>query len=256
MNVIKKIDNIVKNISDTTSGGNTFFDRLDSQIKNPQNKDIIIELFNKIYSDFGTNFNLVISGGFGDLIMFMLKKDEIKCGGTILQVSGGLTSHFTDMNKIKKSKEVIIQKQIGDINNRDFIFVDDSFYSGTTGFSIDHFLKKHSSRVLKTYVIYDGNDTKSPDRISLYRYYDWNRGSKRSIDDLMHELEKYDNIPNDVFEERIMRGKITSLIQLRREINEFKIKSGQKSFDIHKRIREGFSYLKTFKNFSKTNRKI
>jgi hypothetical protein len=251
MNVIKKIDNIVKNISDTTSGGNTFFDRLDSQMKNPQNKDIIISLFNKIYSDFGTNFNLVISGGFGDLIMFMIKKGEIKCGGTILQVSGGLTSHFTDMNKIKKSKEVIIQKQTGDIDNKDFIFVDDSFYSGTTGVSIDHFLKKHSSRILKTYVIYDGNDTKSSDRVSLYRYYDWNRGSKRSIEELMSELEKYSDIPSDVFEQRIMQGQITSLIQLRREINDFKIKSGQKSFDIHKRVRESFRWLKRFENFSK-----
>jgi hypothetical protein len=251
MNVIKKIDNIVKNISDTTSGGNTFFDRLDSQMKNPQNKDIIISLFNKIYSDFGTNFNLVISGGFGDLIMFMIKKGEIKCGGTILQVSGGLTSHFTDMNKIKKSKEVIIQKQTGDIDNKDFIFVDDSFYSGTTGVSIDHFLKKHSSRILKTYVIYDGNDTESSDRVSLYRYYDWNRGSKRSIEELMSELEKYSDIPSDVFEQRIMQGQITSLIQLRREINDFKIKSGQKSFDIHKRVRESFRWLKRFENFSK-----
>lgn len=251
MNVIKKIDNIVKSISDTTSVGNTFFDRLDSQMKNPQNKDIIIKLFEKIYSDFGTNFNLVVSGGFGDLIMFMLKKDEIKCGGTILQVSGGLTSHFTDMNKIKKSKEVIIQKQTGDIDNKDFIFVDDSFYSGTTGVSIDHFLKKHSSRILKTYVIYDGNDTKSSDRVSLYRYYDWNRGSKRSIEELMSELEKYSDIPSDVFEQRIMQGQITSLIQLRKEINDFKIKSGQKSFDIHNRVRESFKWLKRFENFSK-----
>ena len=72
MDVIKKIDNIVKSISSTDSGGNTFFDRLDSEMKDPKNKFIIIKLFEKIYSDFGTNFNLVISGGFGDLIMFLL----------------------------------------------------------------------------------------------------------------------------------------------------------------------------------------
>jgi hypothetical protein len=251
MDVIKKIDNIVKSISSTDSGGNTFFDRLDSEMKDPKNKFIIIKLFEKIYSDFGTNFNLVISGGFGDLIMFLLNKGEIKCGGTILQVSGGLTSHFTDMNKIKKSKEVIVQKQTGDINNKDFIFVDDSFYSGTTGVSIDHFLKKYSSRILKTYVIYDGNDTKSTDRVSLYRYYDWNSGSKRSVRELMYELEKYSDIPSDVFEQRIIRGQITSLIQLRKEINDFKIKSGQKSFDIHNRVRESFKWLKRFENFSK-----
>jgi len=34
-------------------------------------------------------------------------------------------------------------------------------------------------------------------------------------------------------------------------INDFKIKSGQKSFDIHNRVRESFKWLKRFENFSK-----
>ena len=251
MNIIKRIDTIVKDISKTTPGGNLFFDKLDSEIKKPKNIDIIVKLFEKIYGDFGLNYNLVVSGGFGDLIMFLLKRGDIKCEGTILQVSGGLTSHFTDMDKIKKVKEVIIQKQIGDINNKDFIFVDDSFYSGTTGYSIDHFLKRIDSKILKTYVVYDGNDTKSSNRFALYNYYDWNSGSQRTIDELMSELDKYKDIPRDVFEERIIKGKITSIIQLRKEINEFKIRSGSKGIDIYSRIREGFVHLKNFENFSK-----
>ena len=251
MNIIKRIDTIVKDISKTTPGGNLFFDKLDSEIKKPKNIDIIVKLFEKIYGDFGLNYNLVVSGGFGDLIMFLLKRGDIKCEGTILQVSGGLTSHFTDMDKIKKVKEVIIQKQIGDINNKDFIFVDDSFYSGTTGYSIDHFLKRIGSKILKTYVVYDGNDTKSSNRFALYNYYDWNSGSQRTIDELMNELDKYKDIPRDVFEERIIKGKITSIIQLRKEINEFKIRSGGKGIDIYSRIREGFVHLKNFENFSK-----
>lgn len=251
MNIIKRIDTIVKDISKTTPGGNLFFDKLDSEIKKPKNIDIIVKLFEKIYGDFGLHYNLVVSGGFGDLIMFLLKRGDIKCEGTILQVSGGLTSHFTDMDKIKKVKEVIIQKQIGDINNKDFIFVDDSFYSGTTGYSIDHFLKRIGSKVLKTYVVYDGNDTKSSNRFALYNYYDWNSGSQRTIDELISELDKYKDIPRDVFEERIIKGKITSIIQLRKEINEFKIRSGAKGIDIYSRIREGFVHLKNFENFSK-----
>lgn len=251
MNIIKRIDNIVKDISKTTPGGNIFFDKLDSEIKKPKNIDIIVKLFEKIYSDFGLDYNLVISGGFGDLVMFLLKRGDIKCKGTILQVSGGLTSHFTDMDKIKKVKEVIIQKQIGDINNKDFIFVDDSFYSGTTGFSIDHFLKKIGSKILKTYIVYDGNDAKSPDRISLYNYYDWNVGSQRTIDELMDELDKYTGIPRDVFEEKIIMGEIKSIIQLRKLINDFKIKSGMRGIDVYTRIREGFKHLKKFENFSK-----
>ena len=254
MNIIKRIDTIVKDISKTTPGGNLFFDKLDSEIKKPKNIDIIVKLFEKIYGDFGLHYNLVVSGGFGDLIMFLLKRGDIKCEGTILQVSGGLTSHFTDMDKIKKVKEVIIQKQIGDINNKDFIFVDDSFYSGTTGYSIDHFLKRIGSKVLKTYVVYDGNDTKSSNRFALYNYYDWNSGSQRTIDELISELDKYKDIPRDVFEERIIKGKITSIIQLRKEINEFKIRSGAKGIDIYSRIREGFVHLKNFENFSKNGK--
>ncbi len=251
MNIIKRIDNIVKDISKTTPGGNIFFDKLDSEIKKSKNLDIIVKLFEKIYQDFGINYNLVVSGGFGDLIMFLLKRGDIKCEGSILQVSGGLTSHFTDMDKIKKVKEVVIQKQIGNINNKEFIFVDDSFYSGTTGFSIDLFLKKIGSRILKTYVVYDGNDTKSPDRIALYNYYDWNTGSQRTIDELMDELDNYKSIPKDNFEERIIKGEIKSIIQLRKLINEFKIRSGGKGIDIYSRIRECFKHLKNFENFSK-----
>lgn len=251
MNIIKRIDTIVKDISKTTPGGNLFFDKLDSEIKKPKNIDIIVKLFEKIYRDFGLHYNLVVSGGFGDLIMFLLRRGDIKCEGSILQVSGGLTSHFTDMDKIKKVKEVIIQKKIGDINNKDFIFVDDSFYSGTTGFSIDQFLKRLGSKILKTYVVYDGNDTKSANRIALYNYYDWNVGSQRTIDELMNELDRYKDIPRDSFEERIIKGQIKSIIQLRKEINEFKSKFGGRKIDVYSRIREEFRYLKNFENFSK-----
>ena len=154
------------------------------------------------------------------------------------------------MDKIKKFKEVIIQKQSGDINNKDFIFVDDSFYSGTTGYSIDQFLKRVGSKILKTYVVYDGNDKKSDNRIALYNYYDWNTGSQRTIDELMNELDRYKDIPRDVFEERIVKGEIKSIIQLRKEINEFKIRFGGKRIDIYSRIREDLKHLKNFENFS------
>lgn len=250
----QKIDNIVKSISKNTQGGNTFFDQIDKSIKNPKNLDITLDLFRRIYDDFGLKYNLVISGGFGDLVMFLLKRGDIKCKGTILQLSGGLTSHFTDMDKIKKSKEVIIQKQIGEINNKDFIFVDDSFYSGTTGYSIDNFLKKIGSKIIKTYVVYDGNDTKSPNRISLYNYYDWNVGSQRTIEELMNELEKWKDIPNDIFEKDIMKGEIKSIIQLRKKINEFKIKSSGKGIDVYSRVRENKIF--NFKKFNESKSDI
>lgn len=250
MNIAKRIDQLVKEISIKTPGGNRFFDEIDSAIKNPKNLDIILHLFKKIYSDFGYDYNLVVSGEFGDLIGYLIKKGDIICKGTILQVSGGITSHFTDMNKIKKVKEVNIQKKRGEINNKDFIFVDDSYYSGTTEFSINLHLKKFNSKIIKTYIVYDGNDKKSKDRISLYNYYDWNVGSKRTLDELMNELEKYD-VPKDFFREKIIKGDIISIIQLRKEINKFFTKSGVSGIDVYSRVRE--SKILNFSKFTLRN---
>jgi hypothetical protein len=237
MNVSQKIDKIVKEISIKAPSGNRFFDEIDSAIKNPKNLDIILELFKKIYSEFGYNYNLVVSGEFGDLIGLLIKRGDIICKGTFLQVSGGITSHFTDMDKIKKVKEVKIQKKKGEIDNKDFIFVDDSYYSGTTEFSINLYLNKINSKILKTFIVYDGNDKKSQNRISLYNYYDWNVGSKRTLDELMTELEKY-NVPREYFRERIIKGDIISIIQLRKEINKFLTKSGIGEIDVYRRVRE------------------
>lgn len=247
MKIAHKIDSIVKSISSEIPGGNKFFDKIDDAIKKNENQDIILELFNRIYNDFNFNFNMIISGGFGDLVMYLLKSKKIICHGSILQVAGGITSHFGNMNsaQINNAK---IEKVVGDIYNKDFIFIDDSYYSGTTKISIDNFLKKFfSSKIIKTYVIYDGNDTKSKDRISLYNYYDWNRGSKRKLTELYDELYKYNDIPYDIFEKDILNGKISSVIELRKKINDFKIKSNQSEIDIHHRIRE----KKSTKRFKK-----
>jgi len=46
-------------------------------------------------------------------------------------------------------------------------------------------------------------------------------------------------------------GQIKSIIQLRKEINEFKSKFGGRKIDVYSRIREEFRYLKNFENFSK-----
>ena len=66
----------------------------------------------------------------------------------------------------------------------------------------------------------------------------------------MNELDRYKDIPRDVFEERIVKGEIKSIIQLRKEINEFKIRFGGKRIDIYSRIREDLKHLKNFENFS------
>lgn len=228
--IAKRINDIVKSISLKSPRGHEFFDSIDHALKQPENEDIILELFNRINDNYGINYNLVVSGGFGDLIMHLISKGKIQCKGSILQLSGSLTSHLNNMNKITTSKSAKIEKSIGKYENKDFIF--DSYYSGTTNVVINNFLNKFGSKIIKTFVVYDGNDKKSNNRVSLYHYYDWNVGSNRTVDELMNELEKYDNVPTDIFRQKILNGKIKSIIQLRKELNEFKLKSGQKGFDI------------------------
>lgn len=243
---IKKIDNWVKNLSKEVRGGNVFFDKIDSLIKSDLN--IIKELFQKIYSDVGYDFNLVVSGEIGRIILKMIKSGEISCNGEKLLVSGGLTSHFNDMDKIKKLKDISIEyATIGGFKNKDFIFVDDSYYSGTTEKSIDQFLNRIGSKITKTYVVYDGNDKKSNNRISLYRYYDFNKGSKRTPGELFNELSKYD-VPKEEFENRILSGEIESIIQLRKEVNKYLRRIGKKEIDVYRRVRES---IKGYSDFVK-----
>lgn len=128
------------------------------------------------------------------------------------------------------------------IKNKEFVFIDDSYYSGTTELTIKEFLENFNSTIKKKFVIYDGNDKPSIDRESLYRYYDWNVGTERSIDELNNELSSYKNIlnKNEIYEvyNKIIYKEVKSIIQLRKEINLILMKSNRKGIDIYKRIRE------------------
>lgn len=74
-----------------------------------------------------------------------------------------------------------------------FLLFDDSYYSGSTKIAIEKYLKKYNSNISKTYVLYDGNDKIENDRVSLYRYYDYHKGTKLSVDKLLNYLDNYKN---------------------------------------------------------------
>ena len=60
--IVDKVTSIVDKILSNQPGGEEFFDKIDDAVKSPKNKDITIGLFNKIYSKYGHNFNLALSG--------------------------------------------------------------------------------------------------------------------------------------------------------------------------------------------------
>ncbi len=56
--------------------------------------------------------------------------------------------------------------------SRDFVLLDDSFYSGKTRGLIRDELERQGGRLVHTYVIYDGCRGRDPEVTGLYRYYD------------------------------------------------------------------------------------
>ena len=122
-------------------GGEKFFDNLD---KNVQQELIIEKLLLSIPIE---DEIIIVSGKFGNYLIL---------------VSGGLrVGNKIDLSYIKNY-----------IENKNFIFIDDSFYSGRTRDVIKNELIKYKSNLIKTYVIYDGGKIRDSNVCSLYRYYD------------------------------------------------------------------------------------
>lgn len=246
MNIDNKIEWIVSRTLDSESGGKKFFDKLDKEIRKDSNLDLIIGLLERIYLDFPHGFNLVVSGNFGDWIYYLLKKKTISHKGCFLQLSGSITSHDGSLNLIKPNKSISIQRLIGSIENQNFVFLDDSYYSGTTERLIDKFLNNYNSRIIRTYVIYDGNDHKNPNRKSLYSYYDHHEGSKVPFFKLLNHLYKYKDLPHNEIEEKIVNGSINTYRQLN-DIIDKHLNTQNKYLWTH---RNESRFIKTFDEFN------
>ena len=228
-NTILKLNSIVDSALKTHQKGDKFFVKIDDALKRPENQDIIHKLFEQVYSEFGYEYNLVLSGSFSNYILYLIRHDHIICKGNILQVSGHLTSHQGEIGKITKNKEVEVASQRSDFSNQDFIFVDDSYFSGTTEMAINEFLKKFNSKVIKTYVIYDGNFHSKGEVshiVSLYNYFEHHHGVEKPVEVLLEYLYKMKDIPYDIYQQKIISGEITTLYDLKNQINQFHSKVG------------------------------
>lgn len=151
----QRLHNIVKRLIDDFEGGPEFFHALDAEIKKISNEDLIIELLSGCKNQY-----VCSSGGFGSKVQSLIDDGKIKCKG------------FVSFNG------KIIEKRLGvrswipqnfDFNNKAFIYVDDSYFSGRTSSMINKFLKKHNSYIKDIYVIYDGSINGKVK--SFYSYY-------------------------------------------------------------------------------------
>ncbi len=57
------------------------------------------------------------------------------------------------------------------IDNKNYVFIDDSYFSGTTFIKIEKFLKGHNSTIEYVQVVYDGSKVASNKVKSFFRYF-------------------------------------------------------------------------------------
>ena len=146
---MKFVDKIVENLLKQYVGGQLFFTALDKSI---QHATIVKELFKISPKD----CTIIVSGSFGQFIYRNFKKDNL------LVLSGGL----------RHVKSISLEPYAEQIEGKDFIFIDDSYYLGRTRDVIRTEIERLKGNFLHTYVVYDGSKVKDPQLTSLYRYYE------------------------------------------------------------------------------------
>jgi hypothetical protein len=148
-----------------------FLEKLDEYIIQPQNIDMIAYMFFTMESKLGNNFNIVMSGNFGLWVYKLIEEGKIDFKGGVLVISG----------KIRKVKEdennpitILKQRGLDKLHFKDFVFVDDSYYSGGTHDKINEFLRKYYSFISKTFVFYTHNKVDPKENVfSFYCYSDY-----------------------------------------------------------------------------------
>ena len=164
------LDRIVQELLDRHVGGVPFFDHLDAAWRLPRGWPVVQHLLARAAvqphpsnpAPFEKTFpgaTAVSTGRFG---MFL----NNAFGVDLILATGGLrtTAPMDDLWYVRQK----LERGQG----RDFILLDDSFYSGQTRNLIREELERQGGRLVHTYVVYDGNRERDPDVSALYRYYD------------------------------------------------------------------------------------
>lgn len=154
----KKLDIIVKDLLKKYVGGRPFFNALDDSIKNIVNQDIVIEVMKGLENDW-----IATSGGFGDKLFNLWESGAFKCKGMVV---------FNGKMCTKKKGVTCWYPYNIDLDNKSFVFVDDSLFSGGTAKKIDtHLREDHNSKLKGISVVYDGSKERNNSVKSLFRYY-------------------------------------------------------------------------------------
>ena len=156
---------IVELLKEHKEGGEKFFNVLDYMLLSDC---AILQIFtNFVLNDmrirFVTrDFGIILSGKFGYTLYNNYKPLLDENFNDIIITNGG----------IRKGEKVFLG--IDALQCKNYLFLDDSYYSGTTKSKIEEALKEINpkAKIDNTYVIYDGSKTHDKNVRSLFRYYE------------------------------------------------------------------------------------
>lgn len=143
------ITNIVDSVLLKYKEGQEFFSNLDLSFRNKKVIDILLHSIPK-------DCKIITSGSFGRKITLLYPE----------KVSLLLPGDLRHMEKY--SLDSIRDR----IKHQDYIFLDDSYYSGRTVNVVRKALEEQQGNLVKTFVIYDGKKNKDKDIEYFYRYFD------------------------------------------------------------------------------------
>lgn len=179
-----KLKSIVDKLLSQYGGGKQFFNALDDQIKNLSNQDLILNLVKGCENDY-----IATSGGFGNLLLKLWQEGKFECKGLVVFNGRMMTDNIGVLSWFPPDF---------DFNNKEFVYIDDSYFSGTTAKKIDEFLLTKKAKISRIAVIYDGSKLKSPMVDSFFRYYD-------SINESFSTGEYYTKLDNSDARSQVLR---------------------------------------------------
>lgn len=190
------IEQYAKECSKIYKGGEKYFNEIDTKIKS--NKELLLSYIKKVIEESGCK-NILLSGSMFDTVTEAIKSsDKIDC--VLYKVNGNLRSY--------KGKLLCPIEFSFIYNKKDFVFIDDSYYSGKTFKCVKDYINSAGGKVIAAYVFYDGSREKADNVHSLYRYY----GNEPRKEEEMKKVASENSIKNKLYIDRHMFGMFSDVI--------------------------------------------
>ena len=154
---------IVEKCLDIYGGGESYFTEIDAMIKaNP----VLMSEYIQYVTEKENIYNVILSGEIGLKYFAMQLKHQIPSDINLFLLPGGLRLDTSKLNGINNN-----YKKIWKITSSQYMFLDDSYYSGKTLNAVSEYVGRFGGIIQNSYVFYDGSPERT-DVQSLYRYYD------------------------------------------------------------------------------------